>query len=299
MNWRSSNTVNSILDNFYLSKKFVVGRGWEKLPKIDGDLDLYVNYADWPLFEKELGLIAELYDWDELIVDYSWAKGFDYSLILVFYFRMQDGSECLQVDLFNGYSVLGCGYLNAKDILEEAQSYNGILIPSSRHFKELREFQIFRHLNWFRHSHNHRVIVHLDFFKIDKALNSRLKLRIAFKRIRIVFLTFFSFKKINIFDRLVYYRNVLKRFKSDAIIDGEKNRRVWMYASEQLLRNKYARDCLITEGISLRNIRRALSVIERNGLLIVLSQRDVPEIDSKEAIKALTKLKLNQRCTRC
>ncbi|MDA8629725.1 hypothetical protein N9M15_05870 [Bacteroidia bacterium] len=291
----TNHTVSSILKNPYLNDKFVVARGWENLPDISGDLDLFVRFSDWAIFEKQFGFIAKLQGWDELVLDCSWASGFDYSRILVFYFRMKDGSECLQVDLFNGYSVLGCGYLKADEILRTRESHEGIFIPSTKYFKELREFQIYRHLNWFRDSQNHRVLHHIVYFKIDKAQNSKLKLRIAIKRLRILALSVIFLKKVNILDRLIYYKNVVNRFRHDAVYAGDKNRKVWITATELLLRNKYVRDSLIIDKVNLLNILNVLRVIERNGVLIILNQEDFPSIDVEYAVQALTKLKLNQR----
>jgi hypothetical protein len=117
---KTNDTVIELIKKLNISKsKYCIARNYDYYPVIDNDLDLFFN-DDIRVFRKIARDCAGNNEWDYLVESKRWHSLTKESCVYVFIFLTKDGSRRLQVDLFQGFSLLGAALIDAEKIIENS-----------------------------------------------------------------------------------------------------------------------------------------------------------------------------------
>lgn len=261
--------------------EYSLARNWKKIPNIDGDLDLFVSYNQLEIFKEIFSKIKKKVGWDKLIVDYSWYFENKADSILVFYFKQLDNEECLQIDLFFGYSIMGLPFFKSDCLTENRQKFKNFYILKNDLYLELRLFQLYGYLNFSFNKPSKKTLIYLDEIKYNFSLENysqfRLKMYILFLRLKFVVKNFFVDPFIffsGIFRRFKYYVRIMKKINSSIFFINKMYQNDTKLLMKKKLKNKYFRNYLLINKFNPLLLIKVFKVVERNGIVVIFINND-------------------------
>ena len=278
---KTTETVVAFLEQLAENEiDYVIARNWKKLPEINGDLDLFINFQNLNDVRKILIELKLIFKWDQLISDKSWFFGDKSDSIFVSYFRQKDYSECFQIDLFFGYSIYGISYYDSKYILANKLKENNYFILKNNLYEEMRFLQLYGYLSFLNKKPNIKTQNYIQELLVAKNefenfSQKKIKLFIFKKRLFFILKNIIS-NPINFIygfiRRLIYYARVFKKIRKSIFIVKKKDDSEIKTLAIKLIKNKFIRDYIIIEKYNLFNLIKLLGVVERNGLVVVYSK---------------------------